>query len=152
MCGGRWESRRWNVFVLRTFSALIASALLVVACTAETDDSEVAADLVEAWVAGWNADDPGEVAAVFTEDGVLLDPLNQVIEGRDAIESYVERHDNITEEVCDLTGLTETTAGVFTTPCTFRSSGDARAGDLEITLEGDLASQIQWLNLRFVTT
>ena len=138
------------MFVLRTFGALIAAALLVVACTAETDDSEVAADLVEAWVAGWNADDPVGVAAVFTEDGVLLDPLNQVIEGRDAIESYVERHDNITEEVCDLTGLTETSPGVFTTPCTFRSSGDARAGDLEITLEGDLASQVQWLNLRFV--
>ncbi len=72
---------------------LAALAISVAACAggaASLSDADIAAieERVESFAAAANADDWGGVAALYTEDGVLMPPNGPAVQGRAAIEAF----------------------------------------------------------------
>lgn len=130
----------WTVLVA-VWCVAVASG----GCSSDPSDEETVVGLAETWVTGWSTDDPDLVASVFTEDGTLIDPLGITSTGRDAIGRYVESHDHLTDETCDYE-VTTADDGTFGIPCFMNVNGEPRPGQLAMTLEGDLASQIQWID------
>lgn len=50
---------------------------------------QAATALTQAWVEGWNNGNLDSVAALYTEDADLLGSTGEMVEGREAIESYL---------------------------------------------------------------
>lgn len=69
---------------MRTKLALPLACLLAIPSLASGQDLEGSA----AWEAAWNAGDIAAVAALYTEDAVLLPPGSEPVEGRAAIQAY----------------------------------------------------------------
>lgn len=73
----------------RTLTPLLYLALLAAPATLSGQDAEAAiAEIQEKWIAGYNAGDAAAVAALYTEDAMLLPPNSEPVEGRDAIRAY----------------------------------------------------------------
>jgi hypothetical protein len=107
----------------------------------------VATEIVDAWSAAWVATDGEAVAALFTEDGVQRDPGFGRISGRDAIMRDVNsfRGSGVTRGL--RTGdLVATDDGTFIYPLEFDTDGETWAGEIEVQLEGNLISRLEWLH------
>ena len=77
-----------------TLPVLAVLAVSVAACAggaASLSDADIAAneEVGESWVAAANADDWGGVAALYTEDAVLMPPNGPLVQGRAAIEAFL---------------------------------------------------------------
>jgi uncharacterized protein (TIGR02246 family) len=67
---------------------LSVAAAIAVPARAASNDLKTAADALAAkWTSAWNAHDAKKMAAVFSEDGNLLNPFNRAEKGRAEIES-----------------------------------------------------------------
>jgi nuclear transport factor 2 (NTF2) superfamily protein len=115
------------------------------------NDLAAATDLIDAWVAAWNADDPVAVAAVFTEDAFYRDN-NVQRTGRPAILQYAEYYIETVLEVRRTGEGWATERGTFVFPVSFDydfgTPGDSGtdAGEVEVELAGELLSRfdLQW--------
>jgi hypothetical protein len=110
----------------------------------ESDLAETT-QVVDAWVAAWEADDADAVAALFTEDGVYSEP-NGSYEGRDAIRRDAlssSRHAGNHQRTAE---LSSTGTGSFIFPFEFDFQGDTWIGEAEIELDGDLISRLEILS------
>ncbi len=72
---------------------LAVLAVSVAACAgggASLSDADIAAieEVGESWIAAANADDWAGLAALYTEDAVLMPPNSPVVQGRAAIEAF----------------------------------------------------------------
>ncbi len=71
---------------------ILCAAVLAMPSTALGQDASGAetaiAELAEAWDAGWNAGDGTAIAALYTEDAMLLPPGSEPISGREAIAAF----------------------------------------------------------------
>ena len=73
------------------YAAIIACALLAFPATGLAQAEDVKAEIAAAsqgWQAGWNAGDAAAIAAVYTEDAVVMPPGSPAVEGRAAIQAY----------------------------------------------------------------
>lgn len=106
----------------------------------------VATELVDAWSAALVAADGEAVAALFTEDGVTVDPGNGTLRGRDAIMRDVESRGPGLTGALRTGDLVATDDGTFIYPSEFDYIGTGTwAGEVEVQLEGNLISRIEWL-------
>jgi hypothetical protein len=121
----------WIIGLTVLVVAVIGVGIWAVVAANQTSDIDVATDLVDDWIAGWNASDPEAIAAVFTEDA----KEEALASARDdaADLSNVERTGD----------LTASGAGTFTFPARFDWGGGSYAGVWEIELGGDLVSSIE---------
>jgi uncharacterized protein (TIGR02246 family) len=56
-------------------------------------DDQAIKDRVDQFQAAWNKDDAKAMAAIWTEDGTLINPFNATAKGRDEIEKiFVDEH------------------------------------------------------------
>ncbi|MFQ5889018.1 MAG: YybH family protein [Gemmatimonadota bacterium] len=55
---------------------------------ASSDTRAAIAEATEAWEAAWNAGDGAGIAALYTDDAMLLPPGSEPIEGREAIQAF----------------------------------------------------------------
>ena len=123
---------------------LIGLGVWAIVAADQRHDLATARQLTDEFFAGWNDNDPEAVAAVFTEDGVFVDlESGGVYAGRQAIRAYaadaswaVSEGRRVTEGV-----RTDTGSVVFATEA--RIVGVLRAEDLEVELDGELASRIE---------
>ena len=70
--------------------AAVAAATSVPAQAAEAEDKAEIERLSSDFAAGWNAHDAKRMAAIFAEDGDLINPFGQRAHGRSDIEKFFE--------------------------------------------------------------
>jgi hypothetical protein len=126
--------------------ALIGVGIWAIVAANQTDDIDVATDLADEWIAGWNASDPEAIVAVFTEDGTYW-IWGSVRSGRDEIRSNALYVGSITTNAARITELTSTEAGAFTFGIQWDVSARPWVSVVEIELDADLASRIDVLEL-----
>jgi hypothetical protein len=146
-----WLIAALTVLVL----AMIGVGIWALIAANQTDDIDVATDLVDDWLAAWIVNDPEAVAAVFTEDGILIGSDGETATGRDEILSYTGSHSAVVLDAERTGDLTATEAGTFTFPMQFDWPPAPEViatwvGVVEIELDGDLASRIEWLEGRSI--
>lgn len=82
---------------VRTFAPLLIAALLLSlapAVMAQAPNEEALMDIVPAWANAYNAGDLDALAALYTEDAVVMPPGGERVQGHDALKalatSYIE--------------------------------------------------------------
>ena len=143
------ERRPWRVWWIVGLTvlalAVVGVGIWAIVAANQTDDIDVATDLVDDWIAGWNADDPEAIVAVFTEDGALIDSTGVSASGTDELPAYAE-YWGIRVTDSERTGeLTSTGDGTFSYPGRLVVGDVTHDTVIEIELDGDLASRIQVL-------
>lgn len=75
---------------LSVVTILCVAVLAMPAAAFGQDESAAAAiaEITEAWDAGWNAGDGAAIAALYTEDAMLLPPGGEAISGREALAAF----------------------------------------------------------------
>ena len=101
----------------------------------------VATELADAWIAGWDVKDPEAVVAVFTEDAVYVDTNGAVYAGAEAIMRDVRGGTPIAP--ARITNVTRWGDG-YRFGVRFGWSDRTWVQDVELQLDGELASRIAW--------
>lgn len=71
--------------------AVLVAAISAPALAASSADKAAIERLSNEFVAAWNAHDPKKMAAVWTEDGDLINPFGQGAHGRADLEKFFEK-------------------------------------------------------------
>jgi hypothetical protein len=119
--------------------------------TSEPDDLAVATELADTWCRGWDENDAEAVRSVFKDDAVYIDDVPGFTYGRtwtveETVQDVESRGQWITN-VSRVGDLTPTDQGTFIYVAEFDWEGNRYSGPIEIELDGDLASRIEWLSL-----
>jgi hypothetical protein len=139
------QRRTWLVVLVAVLViAAIAAGIWAIIEANQGDDLATATEIADEWNAAWVANDAEAIGALFTEDGIWTGPVKSVL-GRDRIE------DTARAMMLDMTfaerlgdgGPTET--GTFIFPGRLQWQGEMFTFDIEIELDGDLASRIETL-------
>ena len=109
------------------------------------DRLATATELAEAWMQGWSLNDPDEVMSVFTEDGRYVTFLGREQKGREAIGGYAVGHVSAINDVVRVGDFSEADDGTFVWVAEATVSGVPYRGTLSMELEGDLISDLFWL-------
>lgn len=105
----------------------------------QSDDLAVATEFADTWVAAWLTNDGEAAAALFAESGVLdMSPHVAPMEGRPNIAAIVGWGGPMVEYRRG--EVTKVDDGVFAFTVESFGRGQTRAGEVTITLEGDLVS------------
>lgn len=143
-----WTIGMWVMVVL----AVLALGIWAVVAVTGQDDLEVATERADEWVAGWNTEDPEAIAAVFTQDGVYRDPLDRGGSSRDEILTFAREHVGGVFNAQRIGEGTITESNTFVFPIGFDwHSGTDESGEIEVELDGDLVSRLEWLYWTAVT-
>ena len=139
--------------------AIALASFTVTSCGSDdetTDRAAIATELADTWGRGWDENDAEAVGSVFTDDAVYIDEVegfsNPRTWTRAETMADVERRGTFITEVRRVGELTSTDRGTFTWVSEFTTSYDGlrHSGVVEIELEGDLASRIEWLSLETI--
>ena len=130
----------------RSFIVLTVVALGIAGCSqdddAESDPATIATEIVDKWNAAWVASDAEAAAALFTDDGVY------VMQGEHqgpGISAYFQSTSEGLTFAERLGAATQTDTGTFVVPTRVEYNGVMILTDLQIELDGDLASRIDHL-------
>ncbi len=125
---------------------LIGLGVWAIVAADQRHDLATARQITDDWLAGWTDNDPEAVAAVFTEDGVFVDlGEGDIYAGKQAIADYAADASWAVSEGRRVTEGVRTDTGTVVFAIEFRLVGISRAEDLEIELDGELASRIEFL-------
>ncbi len=150
----RHHRRRWIV-VLAVALAVFGAA----SCGSEdetTDRAAIATELADTWARGWEENDAEAVGSVFTADAVYSDDVEGFGDPRtwtrEETMADVESRGAFITEVRRVGELSPTDHGTFTWEQEFTTTYDGlrHSGVMEIELDGDLASRIEWLSLETI--
>lgn len=115
-----------------------------------TSDIDTATELATTWGRGWEENDAEMVGSVFTDDGIYID-LDGVEWTKEETMQDVGYRGHVITETEPVTDMTETDDGTFTWVADFTAYGTTEyTGIVEIELDGDLASRIEWLTVEEV--
>ena len=145
--------RRWLVFAAAVLVlGAVAGGAWAISGAGETDDLAVATDLADTWLRGWDENDAEAVRSVFRDDAVYSD-VGFHGGGTKTVEQTVAdvsvRGPLITN-VSRIGELAPTDHGTFIFVAEFDATGDRYSGQVEIELDGTLASRIEWLSLEAI--
>lgn len=113
--------------------------------TASDEELAIATEVVDKSNAAWIANDVEAIAALFTEGGVYSEP-NRRLQGKDSILAYAEWMAPRVTYAQRLGEGTRTEAATFIFPVRVKTRDDIVEGEVEIELDGNLASRIEWLS------
>jgi hypothetical protein len=119
----------------------------------DTGDLAVATELADTWMRGWDENDAEAVRSVFTEDAVYFDDVGFAGGRTWTVEETVADvgfRGSVITNVSRIGELTPTDHGTFIFVAEFDAQPRRYSGSIEIELEGDLASRIEWLNLEVI--
>jgi hypothetical protein len=123
--------------------AVVGVGIWAIVAANQTNDIDIATQLMDDFNDGWNTNDPEAIAAVFTEDGTFIDAGGRSPSGQDALMLHAKVYDDRVTGVERLEELTATGSGTFTAPVKFVAGGGTWVVICEIELDGDLASRIE---------
>ena len=126
-----------------------AVALVIVAlagCSSDSDELATATDLVDAWVAGWNAEDADRVAAVFTDDAQYTNPSGtETFSGRDEIRIHATEYREFIMNARRVGDGVATENEGFMFRIDFDAETKSYSGEIEVELRDDLVARMVWL-------
>jgi hypothetical protein len=148
--GSARETDRASMWWLLALAALLAAVVATSCGDDETDQVATATELADTWVQAWNENDPEMVGSVFSEDGVyddhvIFDEADRTYT-RDEAMDIVRGQGAMVVDVERTSDLAPTESGSFTFDCEFTVIGSARSAVVEIELDGDRASRIEFLS------
>ena len=114
-------------------------------------DLETATELMDAWVAGWAAQDPDMVAAIFTDDGEYTNPTGtETFTGIDEIRSHATEYLEFIRNPRRIGGGSVAENGRFVFRIDFDAEANSYDGEIEVELRDDLVARMTWLNYKQV--
>lgn len=119
-------------------------------------DIDVATELVDTYARGWTENDPDLVGSVFTDDAIISSEVEGFVVRRvwtkeETMQDVRVRGDAVIE-ARRVSDLTETVDGTFTYVGEFTADGKGTySGVIEIELDGNLLSRLEWLSLEHLT-
>ena len=122
-----------------------------VACGSQQTELAAATEVVDSWIAAWNAHDPEAIAAHFTENAVYQD-INERWTGREGILEHANYFSGIIQEVRRVDQGRAAHDGAFVFVISFDFDfGSAEGagtdlGEVEITVSGGLIARVEWLS------
>lgn len=147
------KRRTWLIALVAVLViAAIALGTWAIIAANQTDDQAVATELADTWLRGWDENDAEAVRSVFTDDAVYSD-VGFVGGGTKTVEQTVADvgvRGYMVTNVSRIGELTPTDHGTFTFVAEFDSGGERYSGEVEIELDGDLASRMEWLSLEVI--
>ncbi len=114
------------------------------------DRITVAEELADDWVAAWSGSDAQAVAELYSDDAVHAPPLAWGIDaanGRDAILTHAESYVARVSAVTPTGAVSERDDGRFALPVEFVAGGTDWTATIVFTLDGDLASRVEFFGL-----
>ena len=127
-------------------TALMFVVVALVGCSSEGDEMVTATDLVDAWVAGWNAKDPEQVAAVFTDDAQYMNPTGtETFTGRDEIRTHATEYREFIMNARRVGDGVATEDEGFVFRIEFDAETKSYPGEIEVELRDDLLARMVWL-------
>ena len=124
---------------------LVLAALSIGAC-GSTDGLSIATQVADDWIAGWNADDPEAVAALFTEDGEYTNPTGtETFTGRDEIRAHATEYREFILNGRRMGDGIVTESGGFMFRIAFDAEAKSYEGESEVELRDDLIARMAWL-------
>jgi ketosteroid isomerase-like protein len=136
----------WIVGVTVVVVALIGFGTWVIVAANQPDDIDIATDVVDEWLAALDAYDPEAIVGVFTEDGRFIDGDGESWVGSDQIRAHAYHHARLITIAVRTGELAATEAGTFTFPMHGETTESWQwDGVVEVELDGDLASRIEFL-------
>jgi len=143
---GSLTRRTWPIVVVTVALAAVAIGIWAIVAATQPDELEVATEVVDDWVAASEADDAEAVGALFTENAVIADPGLGTRSGRDAVIQEVTDRGPDTTNRRRTGDLVATEDGTFVFPAQFAFNGATWAGEVEVEMDGDLISRLEWLH------
>ena len=149
--------RPYSLPLVASFTLVV---LLLAACSGSSDESadttlvptttvpliDIATQLVDAWLAGWAAEDPDMVAAVFTDDGEYTNPTgSETFTGRDEIRAHATEYREFILNGRRIGDGVVTESGGFVFRIAFDAEAKSYEGESEVELRDDLIARMAWL-------
>ena len=121
---------------------------VVTACADdEPTDLETATELIDAWVAGWAAEEPDMIAAAFTDDGEYTNPTGtETFTGRDEIRAHATEYRQYIRNPRRIGDGVVTDNGGFVFRIDFDAEATSYEGEVEVELRDDLVGRMTWLD------
>ena len=150
--------RPYSLPLVASFTLVV---LLLAACSGSSDESadttlaptttlpliDIATQLVDDWLAGWAAEDPDMVAAVFTDDGEYTNPTGtETFTGRDEIRAHATEYREFILNGRRMGDGVVTESGGFVFRIAFDAEAKSYEGESEVELRDDLIARMAWLN------
>ena len=149
--------RPYSLPLVASFTLVV---LLLAACSGSSDESadttlaptttlpliDIATQLVDDWLAGWAAEDPDMVAAVFTDDGEYTNPTgSETFTGRDEIRAHATEYREFILNGRRIGDGDVTESGGFVFRIAFDAEAKSYEGESEVELRDDLIARMTWL-------
>lgn len=119
------------------------------ACGSQQTELAAATEVVDEWIAAWNADDSDAVADAFTADAIYQD-FDEQWSGRDSILEHARYFNDIILEARRLGEGQSTERGTFVFRLAFDfdfgSGPGTDVGEVEVTITQQLMSRVEWLS------
>jgi hypothetical protein len=151
------KTRPWALIVIAVVAVLAIAGIAWLAFGDEgTSDIDVATELADKFARGWAESDPELVGSVLTDDAIV----NTEVEGfvvrrvwtREETMQDVRARGDAVIDARRVSELTETDDGTFTyVGETVISGKGTYSSVIEIELDGNLASRIEWLSMELLT-
>jgi ketosteroid isomerase-like protein len=157
--------RPYSLPLVASFTVVV---LLLAACGGSSDESadtslapttteqattttlppiDTATQLVDDWLAGWAAEDPDMVAAVFTDDGEYTNPTGtETFIGRDEIRAHAEEYLKFILNGRRMGDGVVTENGGFVFRIAFDAEAKSYEGESEVELRDDRIARMTWLD------
>jgi hypothetical protein len=113
--------------------------------TGSDEELAIATDILDKSNAAWIASDVEAIVALFTKGGVYSEP-NRTLQGQDSILAYAEWAAQRVTYAQRLGEGNRTETATFIFPIRVKTRDDMIEGEVEIELDGNLASRIEWLS------
>lgn len=148
------RSRRQALIIVVVILVLTGTAVGIWAIIEanQTDNMSIATELVDTWLRGWDENDAEAVRSVFTDDAVYSD-VGFTGGGTKTVEQTVADvgfRGYMISNVSRIGELMPTDHGTFTFVTELDAHGQRYSGEVEIELDGNLASRIEWLSLYII--
>ncbi len=145
-------TRPWVWIAIAVVAVLAIAGIAWIAVGDDgTSDIDIATELANTWGRGWEENDPEAVGSVFTDDGIHIG-VNGVVQTKEEHMQDVRTRGQLITKTEPVTDLTATDDGTFTYVADFTAYGTTKySGVVEIELDGDLATRIEWLSQEQVT-
>ena len=145
------KTRPWAWIAIAVVAVLAIAGIAWIAVDDGTSDIDIATELANTWGQGWEDNDPEAVGSVLTDDGIQIG-VDGVVQTKEEVMQDVRTRGPLITETEPVTDVTATDDGTFTYVADYTAFGTTRYSSvIEIELDGNLASRIEFLSQEIVT-
>jgi hypothetical protein len=150
------KTRPWALIAIAVGVVLAIAGIAWFAFNDGRSDIDVATELADTYAQGWTENDPDLVGSVFTDDAIISSEVEGFVVRRvwtkeETMQDVRVRGDAVIE-ARRVSELTETDDGTFHVRRGVHGGREGTySGVIEIELDGNLLSRLEWLSLEHLT-